>query len=347
MQTSSGGPASFCYSVRGRAPAPAAHFGLPLATPWLQAHTRCCYTAPVTLSGSWHLRAGCIGALRPIAAPQLVAVAHKRPHGCPPHNVAAGTAGTRCAAAAGRRRAPELAPAGRGPVVCHAAQPRLSRRAAPLLESAALCSPALACCSGAASAPCSGALCDRKHWARPVFCLLLTGLLGCGYSPLPLSDWPWLVQGRAAAGVCKTTSLQLRRRPPASPSLWGPLWGLRPAAPQRRTTPRCRPCRYAQPLVPGSKQAKLLGACCCALPRSSVSSWLRQGLSPQQHGEALKPGFHITAPTGWMNDPNGLFQSQQGIFHVFYQVTWRHGLHCWTRLGFPATLPGWARRGAG
>ncbi len=39
-----------------------------------------------------------------------------------------------------------------------------------------------------------------------------------------------------------------------------------------------------------------------------------------QQGEAFKPAFHITAPSGWMNDPNGMFQSRQGVFHIFYQV---------------------------
>ena len=57
---------------------------------------------------------------------------------------------------------------------------------------------------------------------------------------------------------------------------------------------------------------------------------MRQGMSAQQHGEILKPGFHITAPDGWMNDPNGMFQSQQGVYHIFYQVTWQSGcLSCW------------------
>ncbi|EIE20550.1 hypothetical protein COCSUDRAFT_67413 [Coccomyxa subellipsoidea C-169] len=35
--------------------------------------------------------------------------------------------------------------------------------------------------------------------------------------------------------------------------------------------------------------------------------------------QALKPGYHITAAMGWMNDPNGMFQNKAGIYHVFYQ----------------------------
>ena len=31
-----------------------------------------------------------------------------------------------------------------------------------------------------------------------------------------------------------------------------------------------------------------------------------------------KPVFHVTSPTGWMNDPNG-FSVYQGKVHLFYQ----------------------------
>ncbi|KAL6754794.1 glycosyl hydrolase [Haematococcus lacustris] len=33
----------------------------------------------------------------------------------------------------------------------------------------------------------------------------------------------------------------------------------------------------------------------------------------------LKPGFHLTAPYGWMNDPNGMFQGPAGVYHAFFQ----------------------------
>lgn len=35
----------------------------------------------------------------------------------------------------------------------------------------------------------------------------------------------------------------------------------------------------------------------------------------------LKPRFHITGATGWINDPNGMFQNRDGSYHVFYQVS--------------------------
>ena len=44
------------------------------------------------------------------------------------------------------------------------------------------------------------------------------------------------------------------------------------------------------------------------------------GVSREQ-AAALKPRFHITGSTGWINDPNGMFQNKDGLYHVFYQVT--------------------------
>lgn len=34
--------------------------------------------------------------------------------------------------------------------------------------------------------------------------------------------------------------------------------------------------------------------------------------------DPFRPGYHITPPSGWMNDPNGLIH-YNGIYHVFYQ----------------------------
>ena len=49
------------------------------------------------------------------------------------------------------------------------------------------------------------------------------------------------------------------------------------------------------------------------------------GVSREQ-AALLKPRFHITGSTGWINDPNGMFQNRDGMYHVFYQVTpaWHH-----------------------
>ena len=41
----------------------------------------------------------------------------------------------------------------------------------------------------------------------------------------------------------------------------------------------------------------------------------------REQAEMLKPRFHITGATGWINDPNGMFQNKDGSYHVFYQVS--------------------------
>ena len=45
------------------------------------------------------------------------------------------------------------------------------------------------------------------------------------------------------------------------------------------------------------------------------------GRVSREQADLLKPRFHITGATGWINDPNGMFQNKDGAYHVFYQVS--------------------------
>ena len=57
-------------------------------------------------------------------------------------------------------------------------------------------------------------------------------------------------------------------------------------------------------------------------PRLGIGC-LQEAIAPvsREQAEMLKPRFHITGATGWINDPNGMFQNKDGSYHVFYQVS--------------------------
>lgn len=62
--------------------------------------------------------------------------------------------------------------------------------------------------------------------------------------------------------------------------------------------------------------------------------------------ESLRPQYHITAPTGWLNDPNGLV-FYKGLWHAFYQYSPAypgHGAKYW-RHKSSADLMAWREAG--
>ncbi|CAL8464935.1 g4470 [Coccomyxa elongata] len=68
--------------------------------------------------------------------------------------------------------------------------------------------------------------------------------------------------------------------------------------------------RKANPANPKTQNSSVTGQ---SAPNVEV------GPVSKAQAQALKPMYHITPSTGWMNDPNGMFQNRAGIYHVFYQ----------------------------
>jgi beta-fructofuranosidase len=40
---------------------------------------------------------------------------------------------------------------------------------------------------------------------------------------------------------------------------------------------------------------------------------------PGNYNERLRPQVHYSPPVGFMNDPNGMFVDEKGIYHLYYQ----------------------------
>lgn len=40
----------------------------------------------------------------------------------------------------------------------------------------------------------------------------------------------------------------------------------------------------------------------------------------------LRPQIHFSPPTGFMNDPNGMFKDAEGVYHLYYQCMQPIGL---------------------
>jgi beta-fructofuranosidase len=40
---------------------------------------------------------------------------------------------------------------------------------------------------------------------------------------------------------------------------------------------------------------------------------------PGDYDGALRPQVHFSPPQGFMNDPNGMFVDDKGVYHLYYQ----------------------------
>jgi beta-fructofuranosidase len=43
-----------------------------------------------------------------------------------------------------------------------------------------------------------------------------------------------------------------------------------------------------------------------------------------KYDEPLRPQVHFSPPVGFMNDPNGMFVDEDGVYHLYYQCTQPH-----------------------
>ena len=61
-----------------------------------------------------------------------------------------------------------------------------------------------------------------------------------------------------------------------------------------------------------------------SLPTESTSTYSESNVPtgtplPGNYGGPLRPQVHFSPPVGFMNDPNGMFVDQDGLYHLYYQ----------------------------
>lgn len=62
----------------------------------------------------------------------------------------------------------------------------------------------------------------------------------------------------------------------------------------------------------------------CAVAQSATPTYSESNVPtgtpvPGNYAGALRPQIHFSPPAGFMNDPNGMFKDQDGIYHLYYQ----------------------------
>ena len=55
-----------------------------------------------------------------------------------------------------------------------------------------------------------------------------------------------------------------------------------------------------------------------------TSTYFQEGVPtgtpvPGNYTGALRPRIHFSPPSGFMNDPNGMFVDSEGVYHLYYQ----------------------------
>ena len=108
--------------------------------------------------------------------------------------------------------------------------------------------------------------------------------------------------GRAACDAAASTTRTTRARA-ASASKTSFLHQHLPSQPRPYNPPLPLPPTLL-PTAPLDLKAFVAAGC---TNQSALSTW-----------SAFRPGFHVSAPFGWINDPHGLFE-RGGVYHHFFQ----------------------------
>lgn len=55
---------------------------------------------------------------------------------------------------------------------------------------------------------------------------------------------------------------------------------------------------------------------------AAAAAMVQRVLAEVDYDGPLRPQLHYSPPDGFMNDPNGMFLDDKGVWHLYYQCTY-------------------------